>query len=154
MLISKMGSKIWLDSIKWSKNCDFWFFRQNDENPNFWLWSAIAQKRKGFISYHHHFIHIQGICYNMTYRVFARFDPRELLTWPHFNLGHLSEMSNWSKNHGDSHSNSHSWLKFKRNCNSNSNSSKFSKNSIPIQIPIPIHESIRFSIHFFKYLAP
>ena len=84
MLISKMGSKIWLDFIKWSKNCDFWFFRQNDENFNFWLWSAIAQKRKGFISYHHHFIHIQVICYNMTYRVLARFDPRVVLSWPHF----------------------------------------------------------------------
>ena len=84
MLIPKMESKIWLDSIKWPKNCDFWFFRRNDENPNFWLWSAIAQKRKGFISYHHHFIHIQGICYNMTYRVLARFDPRVVLTWSHF----------------------------------------------------------------------
>ncbi len=65
--------RIFLDSIKWRKNCDFWFFRQNDENLNFWHWSAIAQKRKDFISYHHRFIHIQGLCYIMTYMVFARF---------------------------------------------------------------------------------
>ena len=75
---------IWLDSIKWSKNCHFWFFRQNDENPNFWLWIVKAQKRKGFISYQYYFFHIQSICYNMTYMVFVRFDLREVLMWAHF----------------------------------------------------------------------
>ena len=30
-----MDLKIWLVSIKWSKNCDFWFFRQNFEIPIF-----------------------------------------------------------------------------------------------------------------------
>ena len=84
MLIPKMESKIWLDSIKWSKNCHFWFFRQNDENPNFWLWIVKAQKRKGFISYQYYFFHIQSICYNMTYMVFVRFDLREVLMWAHF----------------------------------------------------------------------
>ena len=83
-LILKMESKIWLDSIKWSKNCHFWFFRQNDENPNFWLWIVKAQKRKGFISYQYYFFHIQSICHNMTYMVFVRFDLREV-----FMLAHL-----------------------------------------------------------------
>ncbi len=51
-----------------------------------WFLTAIAQKSKGFISYHHHFIHIQGICFNMSYMVFARFDPRLLLLWSDLKL--------------------------------------------------------------------
>ena len=51
-----------------------------------------------------------------------------------------SEMSNWSKNIG----NSHSHLNLKRNGIRNSHSGVNFQNSIPI----PIHESIQFSIQF------
>ena len=90
MLIPKLESKIWLDSIKWSKNCHFWFFRQNDENPNFWLWIAKAQKRMGLISYQYYFFHIQSICFNMAFMVFVHFELREILMWAPFSLNFIA----------------------------------------------------------------
>ena len=89
-LILKMESKIWLDSIKWSKNCHFCFFRQNDENPNFRLWIAKAQIRMGLISYQYYFFHIQSICFKMTFMVFVRFDLREIYMWAPFSLNFIA----------------------------------------------------------------
>jgi len=88
-LILKMESKIWLNSIKWSKNCHFWFFRQNDENPNFWLWIAKAQKRMGLFSYQYYFFHIHSLCFNMTFMVFVHFDLGEILMWAPFSLNFI-----------------------------------------------------------------
>ena len=61
-----------------------------------------------------------------------------------------AEMSNWSKNLGNSHSHSH--LNLKRIAIRNSHSGVNFQNSIPIRIPIPIHESIQFSIQFLIFL--
>ena len=84
MLIPKMGSNILLDF----KNCDF--FVKMTKIPIFdfealaQIMKDIVQKMKDFISYLHYFIHIQGICYNMSHMVFTRYDPRLLLTWSEF----------------------------------------------------------------------
>ena len=85
-LIPKMELKFCSDFLKWSKIDHFWLLPENSENPNFWLWAFISQNRKRFISYEYYFVHIQSICYKLTYRVFNGFDLCFILTWPHLNL--------------------------------------------------------------------
>ena len=82
-LIPKMELKFCSDFLKWSKIDHFWLLIKNSENPNFWLWAFISQNRKRFISYEYYFVHIQSICYNLTYRVFNGSDLCFILTWPH-----------------------------------------------------------------------
>ena len=82
-LIPKMELKFCSDFLKWSKIDHFWLLPENSENPNFWLWAFISQNRKRFISYEYYFVHIQSICYNLTYRVFNGSDLCFILTWPH-----------------------------------------------------------------------
>ena len=90
-LIPKMELKFCSDFLKWSKIDHFWLLPENSENPIFWLWAFISQNRKRFISYEYYFVHIQSICYNLTYRVFNGSDLCFILTWPHLKNKNLAE---------------------------------------------------------------